>query len=139
MINARTAAMAAAALLLAVAAFQFALAAGVPWGSAAYGGQEAAADGSLPPGLRVASAFAVLFMGLSAWIVLVRGGVVAAGRLNERLIVGATWALVGLMVLNALANATSTSDVERWLMGSVTVALTILCTVVARRGRITHR
>ncbi len=138
MLGARKAAMVAAALLLAVAVFQLALAAGVPWGSAAYGGQEAAADGSLPSGLRVASAFTVVFMGLAVWIVLARGGVVEIGRLNRRLVVGATWALVAMMLLNTLANATSTSDVERWLMGSVTATLAALCTVVALRGRITH-
>jgi hypothetical protein len=83
------------------------------------------------------SAFAVLILGLAAWIVLVRGGVVTAGRLNTRLVAGLNWVIVGFMVLNTLSNAASSSDVERWLMGSVTAALVILCTVVARRGSAT--
>jgi hypothetical protein len=130
----RTAAVTAVALLLAVALFQLALAAGVPWGSAAYGGDAAAADGSLSASLRASSGVAVLILGLAAWIVLARGGVVTAGRLDRRLVLALTWVIVAMMALNTLANATSSSDVERWLMGTVAVALVALCAVVVLHG-----
>jgi hypothetical protein len=133
-LSVRMAAITAAALFLAIAAFQVALAAGVPWGSAAYGGRSADPDGSLPSNLRAMSALAALILALFAWVVLVRGGAVTGGRLNQRLVSGSTWAIVGLMTANMLGNAASSSNVERWLIGSVTAALVVLCAAVALRG-----
>jgi len=132
----RPAALIAAGLFLAVAVFQAALALGVPWGDMAYGGEQAAADGSLPSKLRAMSAITVAVMVLSGWIVLARSGVVSPGRVNRRLIVSATWALAGLMAINTLGNVSSSSDAERWVMGAVTAALVVLLTLVAARGRI---
>ena len=66
LLPARAATVAAAVGLLTIAAFQLALALGAPLGRAAWGGTHA----QLPPGLRVASAFAFGVWALAALIVL---------------------------------------------------------------------
>lgn len=83
--------------------FQVALAAGAPWGAAAWGG---AHDGVLPPALRAGSAVAALvWAGVAA---------VAAGRLlgpvgRRRLLLGAAvYTTVGIVM-----NAASPSGLER--------------------------
>lgn len=81
----RIAALAAAVLLVLVALFQAALAFGLPWGGAAYGGGAAGADGVLPTGLRISSAVAAVVLTLAAWVVLRRGGVLTAGRPSDRI------------------------------------------------------
>jgi hypothetical protein len=127
-------ALGAALLLTGVALFQAALALGVPWGSAAYGGGAASADGVLPTNLRLSSAVATVVLTLAAWLILVRGGVLPVGAISERLVRWAVWAVVGFLVLNTLANMSSSNPVERWGLGGVTVVLVILCTLVALRG-----
>jgi len=58
----------AASLLGVIVIFQLALAAGAPWGAAAYGGRAAQDDGRLPLKYRVASAgTAVILTGPSGW------------------------------------------------------------------------
>lgn len=101
-------------LLAGVGAFQLALAAGAPWGAAAWGGQ---APGVLPTSLRVASAGSLLvYTGLAA--------VVATDRLGSttrrRLLTGASL----LMVLGAVANLATPSPVERvWAPVAATLAV----------------
>jgi hypothetical protein len=41
------------------------------------------------------------------------------------------WVIVGLLVVNTLGNATAPHPVERFVMGSVTLVLALLGTVVA--------
>ena len=104
----------AVTLLAGVGTFQFALAAGAPWGAAAWGGQT---TGVLPASLRVASAFSVLvYGGLAAVVVNDRLGSTA----RRRLLTGASL----LMVLGAVANLASQSPVERlWAPVAATLAL----------------
>ena len=103
-------------LLTAVGAFQLALAAGAPWGAAAWGGQ---APGVLPTSLRVASAVNVLlYGGLVA--------VVATDRLSStarrRLLTGASL----LMVLGTVGNLATQSPVERiWAPVAATLAVVL--------------
>lgn len=124
------AAVAAAVLFGLISLFQVALALGVPWGAAAYGGGRARADGTLPPRLRVASAVAALLLLFFAGVVLVRAEVLGTGNGGAPLAI-ATWVIVALMALNTLGNFTSPNPVERWGMGSVTAALVVLCALVA--------
>ena len=126
----RLASLAAGFLLVGVALFQTGLALGVPWGSAAYGGGAAGTDGVLPTGLRISSAVAAAVLILAAWILLVRGGVM----LNGGLVRWAPWGIVGFLVLNTLGNLSSSSPVERWGLGGITLVLVILCAVVALHG-----
>jgi len=130
----RVVALGAALLLMGVALFQAALAVGVPWGSAAYGGGAAGADGVLPVGLRISSAVAAVVLTIAALVILIRGGVMRVGVRSDRLARWSAWGIVGFLVLNTLANLSSSNAVERWVLGGITLVLLILCGVVALRG-----
>lgn len=118
----------AAALLLAVAAFQAALAGGAPWGEAALGGYN---PGVLPDAFRVSSAF-------QASIYLLLAGVAGTqwvgATARRRLLYVAT----ALMVVGALMNLASTSFIERILWTPVTIALTIALWKAARDGSLSR-
>lgn len=112
----------AAALLLVVAAFQAALAAGAPWGGAAYGGGN---PGRLPARLRASSAAAMgLYAVLAALTLRARPGAVVARRVLK----GTT----GMMALGTVMNLASRSRVERALWTPVAGALTLTLTRVVR-------
>jgi hypothetical protein len=130
----RLVALGAALLLIGVALFQAGLALGAPWGSAAYGGGAAGADGVLPTGLRISSAVAAVVLTLFALVILIRGGVMRVGVRTYRLARWTAWGIVGFLALNALGNLSSSSAVERWVLGGITLLLVILCAVVALRG-----
>ena len=101
-------------LLAGVGAFEFALAAGEPWGAAAWGGQT---PGVLPTSLRVASGVSVLvYGGLAALVVTDRLGSTA----RSRLLTGASL----LMAFGSVANLASQSPVERlWAPVAATLAV----------------
>lgn len=123
-----TIALVASTLLLITMLFQLALAAGAPWGSAAWGGRK---PGVLTPGLRSASAFAGLVV--YPWITLL---VMDAGRLVDLNLVdrsaGAVilWVLTGLFGLGALANAASPSKVEKF-WAPVAGGIALCCGILA--------
>jgi hypothetical protein len=102
-------------LLGAVGAFQLALAAGAPWGAAAWGGT---APGVLPGPLRVASSASMLVYGGLAAVVATRR---LSSNARRRLLTGASL----LMALGALANLATQSPVER-VWAPVAAALAIL-------------
>ena len=110
--------------------FQIALAAGVPWGEAAMGGQSA----QLPTTLRLASVAQAVFYGaIVPLIILGRAGY--GGRDGSSTVFRwGTWFLAALMVLGALLNFASQSRWENFLWGPYIVTLAILCIVVARRA-----
>lgn len=123
------AAWGAAGLLMANAVFQLALAAGVPWGHAAYGGRAALEDGRLPGPYRAISLVTVLVMGLFAGVVLAAGGVIGAATPGGL----TTWvcrAAAVLFALNTLGNLASKSRIERWVMGGATACLAVLFGIV---------
>jgi len=117
------AAIAAAVVLAVLAAFQLVLAAGAPLAHMAWGGR--ADGGVLPTRLRVFSGAAVPVLGLAAWTVLARAGLVDAGG-AELLVNGLTWLFVVLFALNALGNLASRSNLERRVMTPATLML-VLC------------
>jgi hypothetical protein len=124
-------AVAAAFLLGVVILFQLALAAGAPWGAAAYGGRAAQDDGRLQTRYRVASAgTAVILMG-ALWLVLAAGAVIRPTPLSENLLGLGIWVLVGLFALNTVGNLAGRHPVERWGAGGITAVLTILCAWIA--------
>jgi hypothetical protein len=110
-----------AATLLVLGAFQGALAAGAPWGRAAYGG---AHHGTLPGRLRVASALAAPAYGVGAVLVL-RG--TGPPRVRARAFTG----LSLFMGVGAVANGASRSPWERGLWTPVAV----LASALAWRAR----
>ena len=122
----RRCSIAAAVLFGTLAGFQVALAVGLPWGEAAWGGGRA----ELGVGLRVASGVqAVLAVGF-ALIVLRRAGHSVWAPLPLRWLPAATWVLMGTMALGTLLNAASRSPIERaW--APVALSLAVLCGIVA--------
>lgn len=108
----RTSGLVAAALLVGCAGFQAGLAAGMPWGAAAYGGSH---PGRVPDRLRVTSAVAVpVYLGIAA----VAAGVVGTARVRTVVTgVGAVWLAIGVPV-----NLASPSLPERALWPPVAAA-----------------
>jgi hypothetical protein len=125
----RAAAVATTVLFAGIALFQVALALGAPWGRAAWGG---AHPGVLPAGLRIASGFAAVFWVFAAWVVLERVGLASLIPLDTTFLRWAMWALVGLSCLAVVMNLASPSPLERLIWVPVSVALAVLCLIVAR-------
>ena len=110
-----------------IAAFQLALALGVPWGRAAYGGTSA----TLQPELRVASGVATVVWLLAAAVVLGRAGYWGSARWSVSF-PRATWVVAVLLALGAVVNFASSSPWERFGWGPLALLLAILCVVLAR-------
>jgi hypothetical protein len=121
------AAVLAVLLLVAIAAFQLALALGAPWGAAAWGGQN---PGVLPSRLRIASGVAaVVVYPLIIVLVLASAGIIDAGWLpvDGTLIM---WVLAGLLGVGAVMNFVSRSAPERrW--GAVALTIALCCVAIA--------
>jgi hypothetical protein len=125
----RAAAVAATVGFVLVAFFQVALALGVPWGRAAWGG----AHDRLPKGLRIASGFAAVFWIVAALVVLTRAGY-EASPVPLGVARWATWLLFGLLVLGTLLNLASRSRLERLIQSPTAGALALLTLLVALAG-----
>jgi hypothetical protein len=69
-------------------------------------------------------------LGLAAWVVLVRAGVVAPGPVPIAVRAG-TWIFAGFFFLNAVGNVTSQSRVERYVMTLVVLFLGVSFVMVA--------
>jgi hypothetical protein len=119
-------AIVAAIVLGLLVVFQLLLAAGLPLGRAAWRGKYRV----LPSGLRWGSLAAAGVLGLAAWVVLARGGVVAPGPEPIAIRAG-TWTFAGFFFLNAVGNVTSQSRVERYVMTLVVLFLGVSFIVVA--------
>jgi hypothetical protein len=119
------------ALLALAAAFQFGLAAGAPWGFAAYGGRAASRDGTLPVAYRLGSAVAAVVLLGAIWVVLASVSVVGRGSVSSAWLTVVLWCLAALFVLNTLGNARGRHPLERWGAGSVTAVLAVLCVLLA--------
>jgi hypothetical protein len=117
----------AAVLLSGMAGFQIALAAGAPWGAAAWGG---ANPGVLPRGLRVSSAGSGLVYVLLA--VAARSTLIPV-QLRRRILTIAA----GGMVVGTVMNLASPSNIERALWTPVAAALAVVLWL-ARSDRATR-
>jgi hypothetical protein len=127
----QTVAIAACGLLLVGAAFQVALGAGAPWAAAAYGGRAALSDGRLPTRYRVASLVTAVVMVAIAWLLLLRGGVVGSAASGNTALTVACWVVAVLFAVNTVGNLAGRHPLERWGMGALTAALTVLCVLLA--------
>jgi hypothetical protein len=107
---------------------QLLLAAGLPLGRAAWGGQH---SGVLPVKLRIGSLAAAGILGIAAWIVLARTGLVVPEAESMAIRV-ATWVFAGFFCLNTLGNLASKSPLERKLMTPQTVILAVCFFIVAQ-------
>jgi ABC-type maltose transport system permease subunit len=109
-----------------MAVFQVLLAAGYPYGAAAFGGGTAV----LPTRLRIASAIsATLFCG-ALYVVLAEGGLFGAGGRTNFVHV-ATWIFVAIFALSGFANSASRSRWERHIMAPLALLLTSCCVLLA--------
>lgn len=125
---ARSAAAFAAIGFASLAVFQAALAAGAPWGHAAWGG----GDAHLSAGQRVASAAAAIIYAAATLIVLGRAGIIWRARSNAALFRWGTWFLAVAMAIGAVPNVASQSRWENFIFGPLALLLAALCVVVAR-------
>ena len=114
----------AVGLIAAIAIFQVGLAAGAPWGAAAWGGSR---PGVLPKGFRIASMFSIVILALLGWIVLARDGVVEA-PVSTGVVEIAAWVAAGYFLLGTLANAFSRSRPER--MWAPVAFVTAVCVAI---------
>ena len=124
---ARPAAVAAAILFSGLSAFEIALAAGVPWGAAAFGGASAV----LEPALRVTAGVFAVVWAAAALIVLRRAGHAVWAPLPRRALPVAVWVLAGYMALGVLINSISPSPIERAIWVPATIAMSALCFGIA--------
>ena len=124
---AQIAAIVAAFLMGALAAFELALAAGLPWGKAAWGG----GDADLATGLRIASVGAAVIYGVAALVILRRAGHGVWTPIPARWVPRVVWGIAGYSVLGTLLNAVSGSTLERAVMTPVALCLAVLCATVA--------
>jgi hypothetical protein len=124
------AAVAAAALLAAAAAFQIALAAGLPLGEATMGGRATTVEGVLQPRYRVIAVASAIVLILAAWIVLARAGLITI-PLDDQVLSWSTWVVAGFLALNTLTNLAGRHPLERWGMGSITLVNALLVGYVA--------
>ena len=121
---ARVAAILYAIIILGVVAFQFALAAGAPWGAYAMGG---ASPGQFPPALRVAAILqAVLLAGMAA-VVLARTGLILPGwsQVSRWLV----WIVVAITALSLVLNFITPSTGERAIW-TPTLSLLLLSSLI---------
>ncbi len=114
--------------LAAVSVFQLCLAAGAPWGAAAWGGAE---PGRLPAELRVASAVAACFWLLAALTALARAGM-AASPIPYAFSRRGTWALTALLAVGTVMNGASQSRWERFGWAPVVLGLAVLSLKLSR-------
>jgi hypothetical protein len=127
-----TAAILATFIFAALFVFQVLLAAGVPLGRAAYGGH----SDTLLPALRIMSAVsALIFLG-AIWTVLARSGVLSTSKRAMGTTSWLIWVLVILFSLSLVANITSSSPWERFLMAPLAFVIVVCCLLVALRAKI---
>ena len=123
-----------AILLAAVAVFQAALAAGAPWRHLSYGGRAGIDRGPLPAPFRVMSVGAAVILAISGWLVLARAGLVSGGPVGSGALTVAAWVIFAYLVLNTVMNLASSSPVERFGFGAVTLVAAVGCLIVAASG-----
>jgi hypothetical protein len=119
------AAWVAVILLLVLVGFQVALAAGVPWGKAAYGG----ASATLTPAQRVSSGVAAVIWALVAWFFLALAIPTLAGPVPDSWQIVVLWVLVALFAIATAMNGISRSRIERAIWTPVSAVL-LVCALV---------
>lgn len=111
------AAMAFAGVLVLLAGFQLALAAGAPLGRLAWGGKHEV----LPPPLRIGSVVSILLYALMALVVLSRANIVNVFPNNVATV--GTWLVSAYCLVGIVMNAVSRSKPERIVMVPVASVL----------------
>ena len=122
----RAAALLYAAVSAGVIAFQFALAAGAPWGSYAMGG---AFPGQFPPALRIAALVQAALIAGMATVVMARAGLVLTewSRASRWLV----WVVVAFSAMSLVLNLITPSAGERAIWAPVALLLLASSAAVA--------
>lgn len=126
--NHRIAASVYVIVSIVVILFQFALAAGAPWGNFAMGG---AYPGQFPPELRVAAVVQAIILALLALVVLSRAGITLQkwSRTSRWLI----WVVVAFSAISLVLNAITPSAGERAIWAPVALIMLTCSVLVAIR------
>lgn len=126
--NHRIAASVYVIVSIVVILFQFALAAGAPWGEFAMGG---AYPGQFPPELRVAAVVQAIILALLALVVLSRAGITLQkwSRTSRWLI----WVVVAFSAISLVLNAITPSAGERAIWAPVALIMLTCSVLVAIR------
>lgn len=122
------AAVLAAVLFVAMAAFQASLALGARLGAHVLGGRH---PGALPTRLRTFSAIAAAILVAGALVILARAGAIGWPVSASGLLAPASWVIAAFLALNTLGNLASKSRLERTVFAATTAALAVLCAYVA--------
>ena len=120
-------AITATACLVCGVIFQLLLAAGLPFGGAAWGGRH---PGRLPRNLRLASLAAAVPLLLAAWVVLARADLIAPGSAPLAIRIAA-WVFAVFMALNTVGNLASSGKTEKRVMAPLTLLLAACFLAVA--------
>jgi hypothetical protein len=120
----------AIALLAGIVLFQAGLAAGKPWGRAAWGGRH---RGVLPTRLRIASAIVAVAVYPLLIACVASSAELAPGRTLPGAGSAMMWVLTGLFFLGAVINAVSRSPIERW-WAPIALLIAGCCALVALRA-----
>lgn len=122
----RLSAQVSTVLFAAVMVLQLLLATGVMPISMAWGGRQT----ELTPGLRVASLAAVVILGVFAYIIRRRAGLIGSGEIKIPIKI-MSWVITAFMAFNTLGNITSLSVWEKMIFTPITLILTIACLIVS--------
>ncbi|WP_395638081.1 hypothetical protein [Pseudolysinimonas sp.] len=122
------AAIVALVLFAGLVVFQLALAAGAPWGRAAYGGQ---APGVLPRQFRLSSVVAAVVWSGVALVVARHGGIPVWAPLPDSWLPVAVWVVVGLLAIAVVLNTITRSRIERAIWLPTTIVLLAATLTVA--------
>ncbi len=127
------AAFVAVVLLLMLVGFQVALAAGQPWGKAAYGG----ATATLDTRLRVTSIVAAVVWAAVAWFFLALAIPALSGPVPDAWNTVVLWVLVGLFAVATVMNAISRSRLERAIWTPVCAVL-LVCALISAMASVSR-
>jgi hypothetical protein len=85
----------------------------------------------LEPPFRVLAGVSAVILAVAAWVILARVGLVDRGPVDDTILGWGTVAVAGFTALNTLSNLSGRHPLERWGMGSITLAVALLATHVA--------
>jgi hypothetical protein len=113
-------------LFVVVIIIQLLLAAGVLPISMAWGGRQSV----LTPGLRIASVISAVVLGLFAYVIRLRAGMMGAEDISL-IIKMFAWIVTAYMAFNTFANLTSQSKTEKMVFTPITFILTVVCFIIS--------
>jgi hypothetical protein len=106
--------------------FQVLLALGFPYGQAAWGGKYI----KLPNRLRIASLVSAAIFVVTSLFVLEKAEIISVFN-NSTVVTVGVWILIAFFGLNTLGNLVTKSKQEKRIMTPISVALVLLCLIVA--------